>query len=208
MLVSLLYNYVGHHINYSIFFIDTDGQKIAKKLCLQISKETKGIQTLVKEYNALNINSDNKDISHAESLDPLEIQGRLQKSGSWSAIADGEKRGIIDHYLMYCRCEEEQCLLLSEVDCVVNYYQNKASVICKELEGLIADHSDYSRGVQALLKQMLSYINFHLKKSKKVYSIMTIHQEIASESSFDDDSSDNDMDDLTDYTSSDDDDDL
>ena len=54
-----------------------DGQKIAKRLCTQITKETRGVQCLVAEYNATQ-ECPEENILTAEALDPSKLQLRLQ----------------------------------------------------------------------------------------------------------------------------------
>ena len=119
---------------------------------------------------------DEKSISLAESLIPSEIQSRLKKFSSYYTIADGRNKEQVDAYLMYCRSEEEQSLLLSEATHVVTYYKNRKRVILKELDvTLVSDSNAYTRGMHALFKQMLDNVCLHLNNSKRTLEIMNKH---------------------------------
>ena len=51
-----------------------DGQKISKKLSLQISKETKKIRELLPEYNACtNVSSECSPLEMNDALDPTKL---------------------------------------------------------------------------------------------------------------------------------------
>lgn len=64
---------------YLMSYCGLDGQKIAKKLSVQISKETNSLKSLLLEYNAC-ISADST-ISVAEALDPPTIEEKLRELG-------------------------------------------------------------------------------------------------------------------------------
>ena len=64
---------------------------------------------------------------------PSVLEARLQTSGTWCSLAGGEKREIIDSYLVLCRCKEELSMLQEDVDNVVVYYESK-KVLQEEIQ--------------------------------------------------------------------------
>lgn len=148
----------------------SDGQKIAKKLSIQISKETKGIMKLLQQYNACHDIESSLAIN--EALDPSLISIKLQKYGtSGHMIADGKKRDVIDAYLMYTRCQEEIQLLMDEAKNVVEYYDRKRNILINLIQSK-DDSSQHARGTKALLHQMLTQVDLCLSKSRRTKDVI------------------------------------
>ena len=100
-----------------IFPPSSEGQKIAKKLSQQLSKETSSIKCLLDEYNGRCATSKAYDfLTMSEALSKGVIEGPLQGLGtSYSSIATGSKREIIDAYLTLTRAMEEIQMLQKEL---------------------------------------------------------------------------------------------
>ena len=131
---------------YYIFFNcisppSSEGQKIAKKLSQQLSKETSSIKCLLDEYNGRCATSKAYDfLTMSEALSKGVIEGRLQGLGtSYSSIATGSKREIIDAYLMLTRVMEEIQMLQKEIENMLNYYSRREKCILLKLTELSDD---------------------------------------------------------------------
>ena len=118
------------------FHTITDGQKIAKKLCVQISKETRTIRSLLADYHACQSNTEVSCdfISLSEALNPCAVGDKLQVVGVWCSIATGDRQAIIDAYLTLCRSKEEISMLTEEARNVTVYYEEQRKAVLKELE--------------------------------------------------------------------------
>ena len=116
-------------------FNHTEGQKIAKKLSTQISKEGKSIRSLLEEYNACRLTSDtdSAEFTISDVFDPSILESKLQSLGIWCSSASGERREIIDSYLILCRCKEEIAMLQEDAKNVVSYYENRRKVLHEEI---------------------------------------------------------------------------
>ena len=148
-------------------------QKIAKKLSLQISKETKCTKSFLEEYNACEsfgeASADRIDLPQA--LDPSNIGERLQKFGVWCTVyvASGQRREIMDAYLALCRSKEDICMLKEEAENAVAYYEEKRKIIMKEIENISVKTDSFSRGAVAMLHSLLA------KNAKLYWSKATKH---------------------------------
>ena len=130
-----------------------EGQKIAKKLSTQISKEGKLIRSLLEEYNACRItnDTDSAEFTISEVFDPSILENKLQSLGIWCSLASGERREIIDSYLILCRCQEEIAMLQEDAKNIVAYYENGKKVLHEEIQGQSSNvQSSYSKGATAL----------------------------------------------------------
>ena len=167
----------------------TDGQKIAKRLTLQISKENASIQSLMDEYNACHCPGECCMLL-SDILNPSILETRLQELGMWSSIASGKKREIIDAYLDYCRSKEEIFMIQDDAKNVVTYYyQNKKKVLLEEIQRQsLNSQSTYGRGATALLFNKLAETSRLLHQSieteeivnRKVHSPLQYNDDIMS----------------------------
>jgi len=136
----------------SLLNVITDGQKIAKKLCSQITSETKGIKALLPEYNACLLASgvmETLDIKQA--LDPTELSTLVPSTFS---LASGSKRVLIDSFIMMKRSEEELKLLEIEMENTSNHCNSKARAIDNTLTLLSGRGDKHSKGAVALLLKL------------------------------------------------------
>jgi hypothetical protein len=152
-----------------------DGQKIAKKLSLQISKATKAIQSQLEEYKV----STEDTMTLSEALDPSAVETRLHQLGSWGAIATGRRREIIDAYLALCRSNEEIEMLEQDARNCIAFYERKKEVITSELLYRSVNSDPYNRGAAALLMDLMHQTSHLLTDSIKTLGIIStrIHQQ-------------------------------
>ena len=168
-----------------------DGQKIAKKISSQISKETKIIKSLLNQIHACQPLDESSSgyITLSEALDPSAIQSRLQIYGTWHTIAEGKKRDAIDAYLSYCRSVEEIKMLKDEAENVITYYEQRKTAVVNELESNAAIDS-FTRGAKALLHLMLKKLNYHLEQSYEIVKVMEYQLDVPDFIDIDDNSDD------------------
>lgn len=166
----------------------TDGQKIAKKLCKQISKETKTLKALLHDYNAC---GSTDSLTLSEALDPPTIEAKLTGSGAWHAtVATGKKRQIIDAYLGLCRSNEELSLLKQEATNLLHSYEGVKKFIVEKLLDLSKHTSDpYSRGTAAMLNLVLKRHEVMLKQANILHNALNSSAVLPD---FDDDDDDDD----------------
>ena len=107
----------------------TDGQKIAKKLCAQIKKESREVLSMLGEYNAVQ-ESPADVLCSSEAYDPCALRLRLQSLGLQTIGARlQERQEIMQAYLTLSRSIEEMELLKEDIKNVVSYYQKVKSVV-------------------------------------------------------------------------------
>jgi len=113
--------------------IPVDGQKIAKKLSVQISKETKKIKSLLPEYNACQvvIGGDSAPLLLLEALDPSLLAAVLKPNSSLPFVS---KRKLIDAYIMMKRSSEEISMLDTEMENTTQYYLDRKNTLQKLIE--------------------------------------------------------------------------
>ena len=111
-----------------------DGQKIAKKLSQQLSKETNAIKTLLQEHNACS-NESCDEMTLSDAMDPSVIATKLEQVGlaTPTGISSGKKREVIDAYLLVCRSSEEISMLEKEMHSIIHYYEERENVITYQL---------------------------------------------------------------------------
>ena len=136
-------------------------------LSSQISKEGITIRSLLEKYNAAS-GPHTCSLSVSEAFD----ETRLQTLGVWCS---GEKREIINSYLLLCRCKEE---IQEDADNVIAYYENKKEVLEKEVHSRSSQRSLYNRGVTALLQTALSETARRLNESIRVRDLIkdSVHE--------------------------------
>ncbi len=133
-----------------------DGQKIAKKLCTSISKETKAAKRLLDEYATAAC-----ELSTSEPLPSL--QGVLSlESEFWmhrryvrtsDSIPWKTKEELIQAYLLTKRCEEEECMLKTDMLSTVKYWYDQVQSITFTLQEIGDLKDQYELGLRCLLQQ-------------------------------------------------------
>ena len=134
-----------------------DGQKIAKKLCSNIGKETKRCKNLLGDFNACV-----SELSGAESAilsDVLSLTSKFWNKPS-SRIGSQQvpwkaKEEVIQAFLMCRRSGEELGLLKEDMMCTLSYWYQRLNWITDELGELHSMEEDlYLRGVKCMLEQL------------------------------------------------------
>ena len=132
-----------------------DGQKIAKKLSVQISKETNSIKALLPVHNSCQSILENSSLLLLdEALDPSKCCALL----SMPHFSE-TKQQVIEAALMLKRSSEEIVMLREESQNTLQYYQPKQQVIAHVLESLGTKCDAYSRGAIELLQKMHSVVS-------------------------------------------------
>ena len=126
-----------------------DGQKIAKKLSVQISKETKKIKVLIPDYNTCRTIQGEAMISLQEALDPVALS---QTMYSESLHPSKSRQEITDAYLMIKRTTEEISMLRNDIFHTIKYYDDLKNAVEKALLPLSVEQDCFSRGAVSLLK--------------------------------------------------------
>ena len=144
----------------------------------QLSKETSSIKCLLDEYNGRCATSKAYYfLTMSEALSKGVIEGRLQGLGtSYSSIATGSKREIIDAYLMLTRAMEEIQMLQKEIENMLNYYSRREKCILLKLTELSDDqHRRYIRGAVGMLRNQL-HVNTFYKNQADMAHRSVYHQ--------------------------------
>lgn len=124
-------------------FYFVDGQKIAKRLSMQITKETGKIKKFIAEYNVCLC--DGPELTISEVLDP--------QSTVFGRNASSQRRhNIIQAYLRKKRSEEEIELLQAEMEQTQQYFQQKLSIVTSACRDISASDADlFSLGAHSIL---------------------------------------------------------
>ncbi len=167
--VSIIVEYYNYH-----YYNNIDGQKIAKKLCSQVSKETKVIKCLLEEYHACqSVCDDSSDIiSLSEALDPLSIRVRVESFNALATTGDRNKEEAIQSYLILCRSKEEINFLKDDALNVIRYYERKKQVVYDKIAHLSTRIDSFSRGSIALLHLLLMDVDNLLKQGQSTLQTM------------------------------------
>ena len=137
--------------------LHTDGQKIAKKLCKGVSRESSKAKQVLEEYNAVSsqIESSFQSLSLEDVLSPTcSIWQNLSYDNS-SQIPFSIKQDIIEAYLLNKRSDEELLLLRTEMCNVIEFWQQREECI----KNLLLQFSEsastqFNRGCVCLLKRL------------------------------------------------------
>ena len=165
-----------------VFFIPfllliIDGQKIAKKLCKGITKET---CTARKLLDALNTSLSQADetfvpLALADVLSPVSEFWQCPNQAS-SEIPVSIKRDIIEAHLLLKRCDEELLLLQTEMHNVIDYYNEKEKKIISVLHKITSDGtSQFHRGCISLLRKLQLEVELFRSIAVSAYaSVITV----------------------------------
>ena len=103
----------------------TEGHKIAKKLSIQITKETQKFNALLQEYNTCHVatTGDCCTLSFADAIDSCKLAQILNPHSSYSTA----KQELIEAYLLLTRGGEEIHMLECDMKNVISYYENSCN---------------------------------------------------------------------------------
>ena len=147
-----------------LFCTPTEGQKIAKTLSLQISKETKTLKALLQEFNACQTvtTGNSSTLKMGDVLDSSILSQKLQLNlhGYTS-----DKQEIINAYLLMTRSGEELEMLQVEMINVIQYYKDRASAIHNTMDSTV-----YDQGARALLYNLYQDSLRRLKEYRQLFA--------------------------------------
>ena len=120
---------------------NADGQKIAKKLCCRITKDTKRIRILLEDYNAAayELQSEEPTVSLA---DVLSLYSDFWTHDSHSNCTSAEdipwkvKEEICQVFLMIQRSNEELVMLKADMLSTIAYWFKRRTSIASKLDEL------------------------------------------------------------------------
>lgn len=145
-----------------IIFAHADGQKIAKRLSIQIGMEMKKISSILKQYSTL----------FASSQSPLQLSTVLEPSSTFWVSADNDqspksssiflKQSIIQNYLLVQRSSEELKLLDQDMHNTLLYFKQRVICLKAKIEHLSQEQTCFSKGAVCLLSNLLDKVNFQL----------------------------------------------
>ena len=142
-----------------------DGQKIAKRLSIGITKETGNVRNLLSDYNTTSSlvgNSITVPLAEVLSPDADFWQNRVPHALSTSLSHDMSwniKKDIAQAYLLIQRCEEELVLLAEEKQNVLTYWSYQKESIQKQLATLSNPSTLHAMGSRALLQKYLCKVD-------------------------------------------------
>lgn len=150
-----------------------DGQKVAKRLSSQITKEGRAIRGLLDEYSVCKAADDSTNVlTLQEALDPCIVGERLEEMGLFcETVASGKKREMIDSYLLLCRSKEEIVLLQKEAKNMAAYYSGVKQTVEDEITKQ-ASSDLFGRGAVALLHKLLQRITLLLAQANELLKVM------------------------------------
>lgn len=145
-----------------------DGQKIAKKLSVQISKETKNIKALLPVYNACQlVIGGGISVSMNEALDPFALSTVLH---SKSSICKS-KRELIDSYIMVKRSSEDILMLDIEMKNTIQYYENRKKTLLQLIASLSLREDPFGKGAVALLRKLCIEVDKQISECSELFAI-------------------------------------
>ena len=157
------------HCDTQLLLFLTEGQKIAKKLSIQVSKETRTLRALLEEYNTCQAIS--RDSSSSLTLhDVLDSSVLAKILNPKLSTYRPDRQQITSAYLMLTRSHEEMEMLQSDMKNVVLYYETRAKAIEDTIKEPCQLGPLYVRGAHALLQNMLPEANVQLAKCKQLFA--------------------------------------
>ena len=146
----------------------TEGQKIAKKLSVQVYKESKKIKALLQEYNACQaVAGSTNSFTLVDILDSSTLAKVLQPK---LCALTPDKQELINTYIMAKRSEEEIHMLENEMENTTLYYENRTAII-ESILTTIKQECAYDRGTRALLLNVLEATNVQVVKCRRLFSV-------------------------------------
>ena len=146
----------------------TDGQKIAKKLSVQLSKETKKIKALLPEFNACqSVIEGRSSLTLDEALDPSKLSVLLQPNAS--RFPSKCRQELIDAYIMVKRTTEEIEMLESEMRNTKQYYVDRKSTVQTTIESFSQKGDAFSRGAVAFLRNLETEANIRIRECTELF---------------------------------------
>ncbi len=147
-----------------------DGQKIAKKLSVQIGKESKKLKELRGEFNAIRTINDNSVVELKDLFDSAKLLDVLSSVTSSLHCYSETTRKAIDLFLTIERTAEEIALLRTEMDNIATYYSTRNDNVKKISTSFAESDEPYNRGAVALLWKLRENSELMTQECSKIYS--------------------------------------
>lgn len=155
-----------------------DGQKIAKKLCCNITKETKRVKTLLEDYNSALFELQTGDLPVSMS-EILSLSSDFWADHLTSNQTDSQqiplkaKEEITQAYFMIQRSDEEITLLRADMLATIKYWSRRRAIITDKLVQLATGSSSenlYLRGSKCLLQRLRWDAELHQVRATAMFS--------------------------------------
>ena len=149
-----------------------DGQKIAKRLSVSITKETKTAKKLLQEYNAAAsaINDAHVPICVEEALLPDSDFWQTVAMPSSSPLSWSTKKDITSAYLLKKRSEEELRLLKGEMQNVLVYCRQFEELLNNLIDNTRSSVDQYSKGLASLLLKKLEDVRLYHSTAEATFT--------------------------------------
>lgn len=149
-----------------------DGQKIAKRLSVNITKETRTAKKLLQEYNtaASAVNDAHIPINVEEALLPDSDFWQTVAIPSSSVLSWSTKKDITSAYLLKKRCEEELCLLKEEMLNVLVYCRQFKELLNNLIDNTRSNEDQYSKGLASLLLKKLEDVRHYHSTAEATFT--------------------------------------
>ena len=151
-----------------MFFLD--GQKIAKKLEVQVRSETLKIKSLVPQYNLYQAEGspESKDMLLQDAFDPAFLATQLQPHLLFYSKA---KQELINACLTVQRSSEEIALVRDEMQRTLNYYSNMLNKVDISLTQFsTCQPSLFARGAISLLHSFRKAVAMRMRVCQDHFS--------------------------------------
>ena len=155
-----------------------DGQKIAKRLAINIAKETKTVKKLLEDYNIASSVVTASFTPHTLS-DILSPESNFWQGLTFSThckdIPWNVQKDIMSAYVLIKRTEEELSLLNEEMENVLSYCIQHKECILHQLDGIKNNESQYTNGIISLLHKLLWEVELYHSKAMATFAKLDIH---------------------------------
>ena len=146
-----------------------DGQKIAKRLSVQVSKETKRIRNLLQHYNHSNISLEMPEGSNILLENVFDLKVPFWKScpnvscPATTSIPIPLKQEIIRSYVLLERSSEEIGMIEQDMDSTVKYEAQRMCFLLERIHELReGPKSSLNSGAMAVLQNQYLLSKLHL----------------------------------------------
>lgn len=157
-----------------VISVHADGQKIAKKLSVGITRETKRVKQLLVEYNGVC-----DELHHQQFATLSDVL--LPSSDFWTSTTifdHGEssqvpfkvRREIVQHFLLLKRSEEEKQLLSADMYATMTYWLRRIECISKQMSNISSAVDQFSRGATCLLQQLKWSAELQLRSAVEAFN--------------------------------------
>ena len=182
-LLQLKAKYAGKdshcRLMYVVITFCVDGQKIAKRLSVGITKETVIARKLLSDYNTCCLVANGIPVALEEVVSPDAVfwQNSMLATPISSTPSWNVKKDIIQAYLLIKRCEEELLLLSEEKKNVLAYWAYQKEAVQQQLATMyVTDPCTlYTSGARALLLKYQWEVDLMHSNTLALFSADDVH---------------------------------